>query len=161
MEAYVLPISQNCIGSVIGPGQICEVLCPVAPIINGSSGNSLRRRHYWTRWVMKIICFWASSEKVWLQWIQNFAKFEFRICNVWTGCFWALPYILDFPEFTTHHFHDFAQTAPCLRPGLDSVARKGLMWPPTGVWPALTALYSIMTGTVKARVVYWFLLDDW
>ena len=45
-------------------------------------------------WWPKRVCFWGSSETVWLQWIQTFAKVEFRICIVRTGrfgCFTTFP----------------------------------------------------------------------
>ena len=42
-------------------------------------------------WWPKRVCFYASRENVWLQWIQTFAKVESRIRIVRTGRFGCFP----------------------------------------------------------------------
>ena len=51
-----------------------------------SPSESLRRcLHYWTGLLTKTCLILASSEKVWLEWLQTFAKVKSWICIVQTG----------------------------------------------------------------------------
>ena len=121
-----------------------------------SPSESLRRcLHYWTGLVTKTCLILASSEKVWLEWLQTFAKVKSWICIVQTGRFGCFP---TFPTRLKIACDTLAEFSTCEIPELARVEPYQTYTGPVEDWCVITAWQAITTACITTA---WKDRDQW